>query len=984
MRADLDSYLSQTNAVYIAELLERFRFDPASVDPDWTPLLQALVGENPLGEIRGASWSTCDRSVIESLPAPTQTYRQKERPFAQLDSDSVQALLITQDYRQKGHLSAQLDPLAIRKAKPYPFQDAAPSQRALVKRLQSVYCGTIGFEYMHLDDQDQKNWLQKQIENGHGQSQFTAAQRRAFLERLTAAEGFEKFLGKKYQTAKRFSLEGGESLLLALEQTVERGAELGVREVVLGMAHRGRLNVLHNFMQSEDALKSFEYTPEYTPQRYDGYDDTHDVEGSDDVKYHRGASGDRLFAGEEIRLSLAANPSHLEAVGPVIIGRARSKQEAKRRQDKTDQRQSIEHYRQQVIPIIVHGDAAFAGQGLVAETFLLSRLDGYKVGGCIHLVVNNQIGFTTDPSDGYSGPYPTEIAKAAQAPIFHVNGDDVEAVVRIARLAVEFRQMFNRDVVVDIFCYRRLGHNETDNPDFTQPSMYQVIRKHPTTHALYAKKLMADGICNQDDVEQMITEINRELERKVAEIVTSSSDIPDQSKVVKITDLHRDYRDLAADWGGLVGTVTEEETNEDTSISEESVNQIAGVLFNFPESFEYCGKIASFTPHRTVRKYFEDRQKRFQTHRQIDWATAEALAIGSLLKEGIPVRLSGQDSSRGTFSHRHAVLYDQNSGNPYTPLQQLGVNQARFEVVNSPLSEAAVLGFEHGYASTSPNQLVLWEAQFGDFCNNAQVIIDQFISSSESKWQRCSGMVLLLPHGYDGNGPEHSSGRIERFLQLCASSNMRIANCSTPASYFHILRRQIYQRILRQGQYLEFRKPLVIFTPKLLLRHPRCLSSLADIVSREDQPSPRFKTVLPAQLLADPELVTRVILCSGQIYYALLDEQEKRQLEHIAIVRLEQIYPFPYSLLRAELNRYPNARLLFWCQEEPRNMGAWNFVRMRMARMDGLSYAIDLAYAGLKPSAAPAVGYTGIHLKEQKGLIEQALVGDPPASSTSR
>ncbi|HWE06457.1 MAG TPA: 2-oxoglutarate dehydrogenase E1 component, partial [Rhizomicrobium sp.] len=795
--------------------------------------------------------------------------------------------------------------------------------RRMIDLLKRTYCGRIGYEFMHINDAEQKNWLQRRIEGPDKEISFTPEGKRAILNKLVEAEGFEKFCAVRFVGTKRFGLDGGEAMIPALEQIIKRGGQLGVKEIVLGMSHRGRLNVLANVMAKPYRQIFHEFQG--------GSTNPGEVEGSGDVKYHLGASSDREFDNRRVHLSLSANPSHLEAVDPVVLGKARAKQD----------QLNDEAGRASVLPLLIHGDAAFAGQGVVAECFAMSGTKGFRTGGTIHFIVNNQIGFTTAPAYARSSPYPSDVALMVQAPIFHVNGDDPEAVVHCARIATEFRQLFHKDVVIDMFCYRRFGHNETDEPAFTQPSMYRAIREHPTTLALYAARLVADHTLVEGDVQTMLREFNGRLD---VELNAAKSHKPERA----------DWLD--GRWTGME-VAPDGDRRGKTAVPLETLKSIGRAFTSVPGGFHL---------HRTIARQFEAKAKLFETGQGIDWAMAEALAFGTLLAEGCPVRLSGQDSSRGTFSQRHSVLVDQENETRYVPLAHVREGQAAFEVVDSLLSEQAVLGFEYGFSSAEPRALVLWEAQFGDFANGAQVVIDQFIASGEMKWLRMCGLVLLLPHGYEGQGPEHSSARLERFLQLCAQDNIQVANCTTPANYFHILRRQVHR---------PFRKPLVLMTPKSLLRHKRVVSNLSDMA-----PGSGFHRILwdTAQahpgstlaLVADGE-IARVVLCSGKVYYDLLEEREKRGEKRIQLLRIEQLYPFPQNALAAELARFPKAEIV-WCQEEPKNQGAWTFVapRIHAAIRQPRGWP---RYIGRPDYASTATGLLSQHTTELHAFLAEAL-----------
>jgi 2-oxoglutarate dehydrogenase E1 component len=787
--------------------------------------------------------------------------------------------------------------------------------------LKQTYCNTIGVEFMHIQEPEEKAWIQQRVEGMRNHTDFTVMGKRAIYDRLVEAEGFEKFLDIKYPGTKRFGLDGGESMIPSVEQMLKRGSQLGIKEVVLGMPHRGRLNVLSSIMLKPYIAIFSEFRG--VSAKPD------DVEGSGDVKYHLGTSSDRVFDEIGVHLSLTANPSHLEWVNPVVLGKVRAKQHLRGDED-----------RNEVMGILMHGDAAFSGQGLVPETLDLSQLRGYRTGGTIHLIVNNQIGFTTVPSKSRSSPYPSDTAKSIQALIFHVNGDDPEAVVHVSRLATEFRHEFKRDVVIDMFCYRRHGHNEGDEPAFTQPIMYKAIAKHPTTCKIYGEQLVAEGVLAPDEAGKIVAEFQGRLEK---DYEASSSYKPNKA----------DW--LEGLWKGLIQDVdddADEAKDKSTAVPMALLNEVGKSISVVPEGFNLNSKIV---------RQLKAKRAAIDSGEGVDWATAEALAFGTLLSEGTGVRLSGQDSGRGTFSHRHAVLVDQDNENKYFPLSNIRDGQGAFEVMDSPLSEAAVLGFEYGYSLADPHRLVLWEAQFGDFANTAQPIIDQFISSGESKWLRMCGLVMLLPHGYEGQGPEHSSARLERFLQLCAEDNLFVVNLTTPAQYFHALRRQMRRN---------YRKPLIVMSPKSLLRHKLVVSKLADM-----GPNTRFRRVLPEtdKLVADAK-IKRVVLCSGKIYYDLLERRRDEGVKDVAIVRVEQIYPWPRKTLLRHLTNYRNAEVV-WCQEEPANMGSWMFVSPRLDYLVGKAggKATRPVYAGRRESASTATGSAKVHANEQKTIIEQAL-----------
>ncbi|GIL41193.1 2-oxoglutarate dehydrogenase E1 component [Roseiterribacter gracilis] len=951
------SFLSGVDPIFVADLYARFLRDPNTVEGSWRSLFQSLGDDerSVLADLNGPSWTP--PKPKEAPEAPTGSGAKGAKPNGKASNAetvaagvtpeeikrSLKAWLLIRAYRVRGHLLCTLDPLGIEKPKmnpdldpaTYGFTDAdldrpiyiadilslgteSPTLRQILERLRRTYSGHVGVEYMHIQDPDQRLWIQQRIEAVDNETEFTREGKRAILERITAAETFERFLGTKYVGTKRFGLDGGEALVPLIEQVMKRGGQLGVKEIVVGMAHRGRLNVLTNVMLKPfHALFSEFQGNSAKPE---------DVQGSGDVKYHLGTSADRDFDGNTIHLSLTPNPSHLEVVNPVVLGKVRAKQ-----------MQLGDTEREQVLPVLLHGDAAFAGQGVVAESMMLSELKGYRVGGCVHIIVNNQIGFTTTPSYSRSGPYCTDVAKMVQAPIFHVNGDDPEAVVHVARIATEFRQRFKKDVVLDMFCYRRFGHNEGDEPAFTQPVMYRLIKDHPTTREIYAKRLEAEGLLTAGEADKLVADFQAKLE---AEFETATS-----------------YKPNKADWleGAWTGLETAKpgDRRGETSVSTDVLKKIGAAISSVPNGFAVNPKIA---------RQLQAKAKMFETGEGIDWATGEALAFGSLVLEDVPVRLSGQDAGRGTFSQRHAVLHDQENEQRYIALQHLDPSQAQFEVHDSPLSELAVVGFEYGISLAEPKALVAWEAQFGDFANMAQPIFDQFVSSGESKWLRMSGLVLLLPHGYEGQGPEHSSARLERFLQMSGEDNWQVVNCTTPANYFHVLRRQIRRT---------FRKPLVVMTPKSLLRHKLAVSPLKDFAEGSS-----FHRVLPETASLDGKKVRRVVLCSGKVYYDLLADREARKLNDVAIVRLEQLYPYPEEPLMDELKKYPNADVV-WCQEEPENQGAWYWIDRRLERtLEKLGgKAKRPAYAGRAEAAATATGLLKKHNLEQAALLEAALVG---------
>ena len=962
---EASSFLYGSNSAFIEQLYQRYLASPNSVDASWQQFFATLGddADSVLAEARGASWSPrgslsvrsdshlVDEGDGEHFLASVQRGPQAVGAVSaahvrQATLDSLRALMLIRNYRVRGHLYAKLDPLGLQKQqshaeldpRTFGFTEAdmdrpmfinyvlgleTATLREILDILERTYCGSIGVEFMHIMGPGEKAWIQERIEGRRKEVSFTDFEKRQIMRELVEAEGFERFLNLKYTGTKRFGLDGGESLMPLFGAMLTRSAQLGVREISLGMPHRGRLNILTNLMRKPFTAIFSEFQGNAAnPQ---------DVQGSGDVKYHLGTSADRDFGGHTMHLSLAANPSHLEAVDPVVLGKARAKQN-----------QLGDRERQQVMAVLMHGDAAFAGQGLVGECFALSDLDGYTTGGTIHIIVNNQIGFTTNPNLSRSSPYSSDVGKMVQTPIFHVNGDDPEAVCHIAKIAAEFRQQFGKDVVIDMFCYRRHGHNEGDEPAFTQPLMYKAIARHPTTRQIYAKKLVDEGVITQDEADNMVTDFHARLEK---DFEAANSFKPNKA----------DW--LEGRWQGLE-RARGDARRGDTSVRLEELRKIGAKLTEIPPGFN---------PHRTIRRLLDTKRKLIESGEGIDWSTAEALAFGSLLVESFPVRLSGQDSARGTFSQRHSVLTDQEDEHPYTPLNHLDPQQANFEVINSPLSEAGVLGFEYGYSLAEPRGLVMWEAQFGDFANGAQVIMDQFISSGETKWLRMSGLVMLLPHGFEGQGPEHSSARLERYLQLCAEDNIQVANCTTPANYFHILRRQIHRK---------FRKPLVLMTPKSLLRHKRAVSKLSEM-----GPGSTFHRVLfddaeikkDFQLLPDSR-IRRVVICSGKVYYDLEERRNEANRTGTYLMRLEQLYPFPKTPLRKELSRFPNAEII-WCQEEPQNMGAWWFIMPRLSQLlDKMGHKCKWPkYVGRPESASTAVGSGKVHALEQADLVSRAL-----------
>jgi 2-oxoglutarate dehydrogenase E1 component len=973
----LSSFLQGTNATYIDELYARYEQDPASVDTDWQEFFKSLkdspadVQKNaegaswgrdnwpltPRDELTSAldgNWVTVEKAVGAKLAAKAQTKGAEisAADVHQATRDSVRALMLIRAYRMRGHFHAKLDPLGIEAPRDreeldprsYGFAEGDFDRkifldhvlgleygtlREIVAICERTYCQTLGVEFMHITNAAQKSWIQERIEGPDKEISFTREGRRAILNKLIEAEGFEKFCDIKFTGTKRFGLDGGEALIPALEQIIKRGGNLGVKEIVVGMPHRGRLNVLTQVMGKSHRALFHEFKG--------GSANPDAVEGSGDVKYHLGASSDREFDNNRIHLSLTANPSHLEIVDPVVLGKVRAKQD--QHGDPPDQRISV-------LPLLMHGDAAFAGQGVVAECFALSDLKGYRTGGSLHFIVNNQIGFTTYPRYSRSSPYPSDVAKMIDAPIFHVNGDDPEAVVFAAKVAIEFRQKFHKPVVIDMFCYRRHGHNEGDEPMFTQPVMYKKIASHPGTVEIYSKRLIADGVMTEGEVEKAKADWRARLD---AELEAGSGYKPNKA----------DWLD--GKWAGFKSADQEEDARRGvTGVDVAVLKDIGRKITKVPDGFRV---------HRTIQRFLENRAKAIDNGVGIDWATGEALAFCTLMQEGHHVRLSGQDSERGTFSQRHSVLIDQEDESRYTPFNHLGNDQGHYEVINSLLSEEAVLGFEYGYTLAEPNALTMWEAQFGDFANGAQVLFDQFISSGERKWLRMSGLVCLLPHGYEGQGPEHSSARLERFLQMCAEDNMQVVYPTTPANYFHSLRRQLHR---------EIRKPLIVMTPKSLLRHKRAVSRLEELGA-----TATFHRILydDAQMLPDEPIklvsddkIKRIVLCSGKVYYDLYDEREKRGINDVYLMRVEQLYPVPLKALVQELGRFKGAEVV-WCQEEPRNMGAWHFIEPYLEWVLNQINAPNKRprYAGRAASAATATGLMSKHLAQLKAFLDEAL-----------
>ena len=905
---------ARANEALIDELHERWVADRRSVDPDWAAFFEGFE----LGLVRSKKAEAVE--AVQGSGSPLQS--------------RVDAMV--EAYRTLGHTIAHLDPLTSDApqnprldASAFGFSDGDMKEvvssrhfqqgRAMplgemISGLRQTYCETVGVEFYHIQDPEMRDWVAEKMENRRSSRRNDSALHRDLLHKIYEAETFETYIHTKFVGQKRFSLEGGESLMLGLNAVLEGGGSLGVQEIVMGMAHRGRLNVLANFLKKPLDIIFNEFQDNFNPEL---------VGGSGDVKYHLGyQTTHTLSDGKKVEVSMAANPSHLEAVDPVVQGKARARQRILN--DTTE--------RKKVVPILVHGDAAFIGQGIVAEVFNMSQLPGYRTGGTIHFVVNNQIGFTTLPADARSTRYCTDMAKMVDAPVFHVNGEDPVTVVEVAQMALEFRQKFGRDVVVDIYCYRRHGHNETDEPLFTQPNLYNAIKTHPLLSTKFAAQAAAQGTISAEEAIQIKAKLIEKLDAAFA-------------LVKKPGDTKKKKSEFAGSTAIFQPPYSHDPVN--TEISKAMLDKVAKAITAVPKDFNVVPKIK-----RTV---IDRRTQVWKDGGPYDWGFAEALAFGSLLAEGTPVRLSGQDSRRGTFSHRNSVLYDEQTRERYIPLKHISPKQETFCVYNSPLSEYAVLGFDYGYSMDFPSMLCIWEAQFGDFANGAQIIIDQFIASAEAKWRRPSSIVMLLPHGYEGQGPEHSSARLERFLQLCAEDNMQVCNLTTPAQYFHVLRRQIHRG---------YRKPLVIMSPKSLLRSEDATSRVEDFTNS------RFEEILDDSSIKDPKKVTRVIFCSGKVYYDLVrGREEAKQQETTAIVRLEQIYPLHGERLRAIAKRYPAVKRYVWCQEEPQNMGAWNFIAPRIAGFMGSL----IGYAGRPESASTAAGSSGKHKEQQASLITQAF-----------
>ena len=956
------SFLNKSNSAFIEQMYLKFINKDSDLTESWKKYFEEIGDEFDIiaKEINGPSWGPKKNKIdIDEIQKKIEEEEKldKNNNFSNNDNskiqieekkDSINAVALIRAYRQRGHLIAKLDPLGLLKTEyldelhpaHYGFKKenydrkiflngVANKENATVKEilgfLKKTYCGPIGYEYMHISNPTERKWFRDRVEKSEDTLQFTKNGKEAILNKLIQAEGFEKFLHKKYVGTKRFGLDGGESLIPALEQIIKIGSQSNVIEIKIGMSHRGRLNVLANVLQKSYKRIFNEFAGEFTSSSEDG---------AGDVKYHLGASSNREFDGNPVHVSLTDNPSHLEAVNPVVLGQTRAKQFFHKDKE-----------RKKVIPILIHGDAAFAGQGVVSECFAMSGLPGHNTGGTIHIIINNQIGFTTSPRFARSSPYPSDVAKMVDAPILHVNGDDPEAAVYAARIASEFRLKFNRDVVIDLICYRRFGHNEGDEPSFTQPLMYEKIRSHPSAVKIYGNKLIKENTISNDELNDNIKRFKDLLD--------------DQYKNAK------DYKPKIEWFEGTWSAYRPEKGKDKRGLSGVNTNKLVKIA-------EKINILPSeLNLHKTIIKILNTRQQSIKKGSGIDWSTAEALAFGSLLEEGYPVRLVGQDSGRGTFSQRHSVLRNQQDNSRYIPLNNISNNQKKFEIVDSFLSELAVLGFEYGYSLIEPNTLTLWEAQFGDFANGAQVVIDQFIASGERKWSRASGLVMLLPHGYEGQGPEHSSARLERFLQMCSNDNMQVMNCTTPANYFHALRRQIHR---------DFRKPLIMMTPKSLLRNKYCVSNLEDFskdtsfhrILWDHAIDPKIKGFIKLKKSSE---IKKVIMCSGKVYFDLLVAREKLKKDNVVLYRIEQLYPFPAKTLVKELKPYAKNAKFYWCQEEPKNMGAWFSVR------DYIQWTLDtikanndeISYIGRSPDASPATGYAKRHISQQQEIINKVF-----------
>ena len=956
------SFLSKSNSAFIEQMYLKFINKDSDLPESWRNYFLDIGEEIDLvaKEINGPTWSREKKKIdLDEIQKNIDNEEQKlsvekqnnyidKTDFIKENRDSIRAVSLIRSYRQRGHLISKVDPLEIRESEyldelhpsSYGFNKDDYQKRIyldgitnkkysniseILSFLKKTYCGSIGYEYMHISNPTERKWIRDRVEKDENALQFTKNGKNAILNKLIQAEGFEKFLNTKFVGTKRFGLDGAESLIPALEQIIKIGGQCKIKEVKIGMSHRGRLNVLANVLQKSYKRIFNEFAGEIS-------NDGKDAAG--DVKYHLGASSDREFDGNSVHVSLTDNPSHLEAVNPVVLGQTRAKQFFHKDKE-----------RNKVIPILIHGDAAFAGQGIVAECFAMSGLPGHNTGGTIHIIVNNQIGFTTSPRFARSSPHPSDVAKMVDAPIIHANGDNPEAVVYATRIATEFRLKFNRDVVIDLVCYRRFGHNEGDEPSFTQPLMYKKIRSHPSTVNIYGEKLINDNLILKEELNSQI--------KKFKDLLGQ------QFKTAK------DYKPKIEWFEGTWSRYKPEKGKDKRGATGAELN----ILSDISKKINIVP--SEYNIHKTIGKILDNRKQTVEQGFGIDWATAEALAFGSLLEEGYPVRLVGQDSGRGTFSQRHSVLRNQVDNSRYIPLNNISKNQKNFEVVDSFLSELAVLGFEYGYSLVAPNTLTIWEAQFGDFANGAQIIIDQFISSGERKWKRASGLVMLLPHGYEGQGPEHSSARLERFLQLCANDNLQVMNCTTPANYFHALRRQLLR---------DFRKPLIMMAPKSLLRNKYCTSELKDFskensfhrVMWDHSMDPETKGFIKLKSNSD---IKKVILCSGKVYFDLLAAREKLKKNDVILFRIEQLYPFPVKSLVKELKPFAKNANFFWCQEEPKNMGAWLLVR------DYIRWTLDtikaknseISYIGRNPDASIATGYAKRHLSEQQEIINKVF-----------
>ncbi|WP_438465802.1 2-oxoglutarate dehydrogenase E1 component [Marinomonas sp. PE14-40] len=933
------SHFSGGNLEYIEGLFESYLVDPNSVSEEWRKCFDQLprVSEGQSTDV--------PHSVVQEQFLQLAKNKFRFQPAAVSaavssghEQKQIKVLQLISAYQMRGHQHANLDPLGLQGRNQVPDLDLAFHQltgadldeefstgplffskdvmklKDIIAGLEKTYCSSIGYEFMYLVDTQEKRWIQQRVESSQSDPQYSSETRKSLLERLTAAEGLEKYLGSRYPGAKRFGLEGAESLIPMMNELIQRSGALGAKEVVIGMAHRGRLNVLVNTLgKNPKAL-------------FDEFEGKKLVNTSGDVKYHQGFSSNVMTEGGEVHIALSFNPSHLEIVSPVVEGSVRARQD--RRNDTTGKT---------VVPISIHGDSAFAGQGVVMETFQMSQTRGYKTGGTVHIVVNNQVGFTTNrQEDVRSTQYSTDVAKMIQAPIFHVNGDDPEAVLFVTQLALDYRYEFGRDVVIDLVCYRRRGHNETDEPSGTQPLMYQVINKLKTTRTQYAEKLVNNGVVTKAEEKQLVDENREDL---------------DNGRHVSKSLVLESQTGSFVDWTPYIGADWTDEG--DTTYPLVKLQELAKKLTQVPDGI---------VVQRQVQKIYQDRDKMTAGALPINWGYAETLAFATLLEQDFPLRITGQDSGRGTFSHRHAVIHSQKDGSSYIPLKHLSEGQPSLDLYDSYLSEEAVLAFEYGYATTAPKGMVIWEAQFGDFANGAQVVIDQFITSGEHKWGRLCGLTMLLPHGYEGQGPEHSSARLERYMQLCAEFNIQVCVPTTPAQIYHILRRQAIRPM---------RRPLIILSPKSLLRHKQAISSLEDLSEGS------FKTVLPdSSSKADPADVKRLVICSGKIYYDLINRREELAKDDVAVIRLEQLYPFPYKDFEAVLAPYTNVETLVWCQEEPKNQGAWHANRHRMNRvLEALYPQLKIRFAGRISSAAPAAGYMSIHIEEQEALVNDAIQG---------